>query len=179
MKKLCMILSMALILCLMVGCQDKKAMAELEELKAQAEIEEQNKEIARKFVEALDEGNFDIHEELLSDDYVCHFAGNPDPLPREAQKQFIQAYYEAFPNNTHSIEDIIAKDDKVILRQINRATHDVEFEGLPPSGKQVEYAGIWIFRIGEGKIVESWGVEDFLSFWMQLGMELKSKEAEK
>jgi len=118
-------------------------------------------------------------EELLSDDYVCHFAGNPDPLPREAQKQFIQAYYEAFPNNTHSIEDIIAKDDKVILRQINRATHDVEFEGLPPSGKQVEYAGIWIFRIGESKIVESWGVEDFLSFWMQLGMELKPKEAEK
>jgi len=174
-----LVLLLAPILCFIVGCQDKEAMAEMEAMKAKAQIEEQNKEIARKFVEALDEGNFDIHEELLSDEYVCHFAGNPEPLPREAQKQFIQAYYEAFPSNTHSIEDIIAKDDKVIFRQINRATHDREFEGLPPTGKQVEYAGIWIFRIVEGKIIESWGVEDFLSFWMQLGMELKPKGAEK
>jgi len=174
-----MILPLALVLCIMVGCQDKATMAELEEFKAQAEVEEQNKEIARKFVEALDKRNFDIHEVLLSDDYVCHFAGNPEPLLREAQKQFIQVYYEAFPDNTHSIEDMIAKDDKVILRQINRATHDKEFEGLPPSGKQFEYDGIWIFRIDEGKIVESWGVEDYLSFWMQLGMELKPKEEEK
>jgi uncharacterized protein YcfL len=31
MKKLCMILPLALILCFMVGCQDKEAMAEVEE----------------------------------------------------------------------------------------------------------------------------------------------------
>jgi len=45
MKKLCMILPLALILCFMVGCQDKEAMSELEAMKAQAEIEEQNKEV--------------------------------------------------------------------------------------------------------------------------------------
>jgi len=47
---------------------------------------------------------------------------------RTRKQQFIQAYYEAFPNNTHSIEDIIAKNDKIILRQINIATHDKEFD---------------------------------------------------
>jgi len=179
MKKLCMILPMALILCFTFGCQDKEAMAELEEMKAQAEVEAHNREIARQFVEALDKGNFDIHEELFADDYICHFAGIPEPLSRDAQKQFIQAYYEAFPDNTHGIEDIIAKGDKVVFRQINRATHKGEFEGLPASEKQIEYSGIWIFRIADGKIVESWGVEDFLSFWQQLGMELKPKEGEK
>ncbi len=45
MKKLCMILPLALILCFMVGCQNQEAMAELEEMKAQAEVEEQNKEV--------------------------------------------------------------------------------------------------------------------------------------
>ena len=44
-KKYLMTLPLALILCLMVGCQDKEAMAELEEFKAQAAVEEQNKEI--------------------------------------------------------------------------------------------------------------------------------------
>jgi len=45
MKKLLIILPLALILCFMVGCQDKEAMAELEEFRAQAAVEEQNKEI--------------------------------------------------------------------------------------------------------------------------------------
>jgi steroid delta-isomerase-like uncharacterized protein len=179
MKKLLIILPLALFLCFMVGCQDKEALTELEEFKAQAAVEEQNKEMARKFVEALDEGNFDIHEELFADDYVCHFAGIPEPLSRDAQKQLIKAYYEAFPNNTHSIEDIIAKDDKVIFRQINRATQEGEYYGITSTGKQVEYAGIWIFRVANDKIIESWGIEDNLGTMMQLGMELRPKEDEK
>ena len=36
MKKLCMVLSLVLVLCFTFGCQDKEAMAELEEFKAQA-----------------------------------------------------------------------------------------------------------------------------------------------
>ena len=48
MKKLCMISPLALILCFMVSCQDKEAMAELEEFKAQAEVEEQNKALVNR-----------------------------------------------------------------------------------------------------------------------------------
>jgi steroid delta-isomerase-like uncharacterized protein len=179
MKKLSMILSLALILCLMVGCQDKEAMAELEAMKAQAEVEEQNKEVVRQFIEALDKGNFDIHEELCADDYVCYFAGVPEPMNREAQKQFISTYYEAFPDNTHTIEDLIAKGNKVILRQSNRGTHQGDYEGIPPTGNKVEYFGILIFEIADGKMVKAWGTEDMLTFMMQLGMELKPKEGEK
>ena len=51
MKKLRMILPLALILCFVVGCQDKEAMAELEEFKAQAVVEERNKEIVIRFLE--------------------------------------------------------------------------------------------------------------------------------
>ena len=51
MKNLYMILPLALILCFMVGCQDKEAIAELEAMKAQAEVEEQNKEIMTRWFE--------------------------------------------------------------------------------------------------------------------------------
>jgi len=51
MKKLFLILPLALILCFMVGCQDKEAMAELEAMKAQAKVEEQNKELIRNLYE--------------------------------------------------------------------------------------------------------------------------------
>jgi hypothetical protein len=51
MKKKFMIPLLALILCFMVGCQGKEAMAELEAMKAQAEVEAQNKALMRKSFE--------------------------------------------------------------------------------------------------------------------------------
>jgi predicted ester cyclase len=58
MKKLSTILPLALILCFMVGCQDKEAMAEFEAMKAQAKVEEQNKELAREVWEEWGKGEF-------------------------------------------------------------------------------------------------------------------------
>ena len=62
-KKLFMILLLTLILCFMVGCQDKEALAELEESKAQAEVEEQNMALFKRSSEAW----------LKEDIKVCRF----------------------------------------------------------------------------------------------------------
>jgi len=74
MKKHGVILLMALIICFMLGCQDKETMAELEEFRVQKEVEEQNKKLIVRLIEEMDKGNFDIFDELSSDDYVCHFS---------------------------------------------------------------------------------------------------------
>jgi hypothetical protein len=63
MRKLCMILPMALILCFMVGCQDKEAM------KGQAEVEEQNETVALQIIEAfngLSPGNHPLELNLVA-----------------------------------------------------------------------------------------------------------------
>ena len=74
----------ALTLCLVVGCQDKAAMAELEAMKAQVEVEKQNKEIVRKFFEALYNGDFETLKELLAPDYALYFPSNSyNPVSRE------------------------------------------------------------------------------------------------
>lgn len=54
-----------LILCFTVGCQDKEAMAELEAFKAQAEVEEQNKEIVKRYFELMTDRNPAYLELLL------------------------------------------------------------------------------------------------------------------
>ena len=41
--------------------------------------------------------------------------------------------------------------------------------GHPPSGKQVVFSGIDIFRLAEGKIVERWGIVDTVSLLYQIG----------
>jgi steroid delta-isomerase-like uncharacterized protein len=177
MKKVIIFLHLALILCFMVGCQDKEAMAELEAFKAQAEVEEQNKALVMRVEEAWKKGDIEAAKKFLSPDYVGHISGKDVSLEDtiEALKQKIAM----FPDSTSSAEDIIAKGDKVIVRSITRATYEGDVEGFPATGSKIEIEGIEIVRVEDGKIVESWAEFDSLGLMMQLGYELKPKEGEK
>ena len=180
MKKLLMILPMALILCFMVGCQDKEALAELEAMKAQAEVEEQNKDIVRKFLEELDRGNIENVMELFAPNFLWYTPSNsPTPMSKEETYEFLKMIYEAFPKWQHKMEEIIAVGDKVIARAIDYTTHEGEFQGIPATGNKVEFGVIVIYSIDKGKIVEMREEGDMLGFFQQLGMELKPKEKSK
>ena len=178
MKKLFMILPLALILCFMVGCQDKAAMAELEEFKAQAALEEQNALLIRQFMEKMDE-NDGLTDELLgllADDFEWHMGGIPEPLNKEASDRFVAMLYSAFPDFNHTLEDMIAKGDKIAARCVARGTHEGEFQGIPPTGNNIEYGSLQLWKIEDGKISRLIIQSDMLGMMQQLGMELTPKK---
>jgi ketosteroid isomerase-like protein len=172
MKKLLMVLPLIFLLCFMVGCQDKAAMAELEALKAQAALEEQNKAKVIHFIEEMDKKNFDVYDELMADKFVMHFPPFPDEDSLETCKQSAHATYVEIPDYNHTIEDILAKGDIVVARLTNRGT-------VKESGIKFEFPAIVVFQFVDGKVVETWAMPDNLGFNQQLGMELKPKEGEK
>jgi len=182
MKKLCMILPLALILCFMVSCQDKEAMAEFEKFKAQAEVEEQNKELIRNYFKELDKGNAEIFREVYAPDAAYYFpSGITEPMSLEQEIEQFKMFHNAIPDLVHNIEEIISVRDKVIVRFIARGTHTGEIEemGIPATGNEVEVSSIIIFRIENGKVAEERQEADMLGFMQQFGMELKPKEGEK
>ena len=67
------------------------------------------------------------------------------------------------------MEDLIAEGDKVVARNTVTGTHQGEYMGLPPTGKSITYREIFIFRVVDGRIAETWGVVDVLSQLKQLG----------
>ena len=180
MKKLFLILPLALILCIMVGCQEKAAMAELEEFRAQAAVEEQNISLAKHYIEALNRGDFEAFKELLSSNYVIYSpSGYPEPTSREKLIENYKGVREAFSEFIWNIEDIIAAGDKVICRIIANCTYKGGVPGLPETEKEVKFSLITIMRMENGKVIEEWQEDDQLGFARQLGMELKPKEGEK
>ena len=180
MKKLYMTFPLALILCFMVGCQDKEAMAELEEFKAQAALEEQNKALISNYLKEIDNKNFEILNEVYAPDAKMYLPSNSsEPMSVEQSIPSLKSFYDAFPDFSHSIEELIAVGDKVILRAIDRGTHQGELNGIPATGKSIEFSVIAIFYFEDGKIVEVREDVDFLGLYQQLGMELKPKEGEK
>jgi steroid delta-isomerase-like uncharacterized protein len=179
MKKLCMIIPLILVLCFIVGCQNQEAMAELEEMKAQAEIEEQNKTIVQRYWDGKwNERRPEILDELQTPDVVYH-GTSMEMKGIEEYKQVYSSYLSAFHDTQVTIEDLIAEGDKVMSRLKIRGVHKGELEGLPPTGKTFTSSFFTVFRLVDGKIAEEWEVFDELGMMMQLGMELKPKEAEK
>ncbi len=179
MKKLLMILPLALILCFMVGCQNQEAMAQLEAMKAQAEVEEQNKEIVLRLYEEINKQNFDAVIEIWAPDARIYAPGGFEPRKPENLKSIFSITFIAFPDFALSIEDVIAKGDKVTARMIYTGTHTGEVMGYPPTGNTTKYLAIHTHTIKDGKIVESWILIDSLYMSQQIGWELKPKEAEK
>ena len=177
MKKLSIILPLSLILCFMVGCQEKAAMAELEEFRAQAALVKQNKELAYKWLEAWNNGGFETFKELLARDFVLYYPSrSTKPLSQEETIEIGKMLQKAFPDINWSMEELIATEDKVVFRLIERGTHEGEFQGIPATGNKHEMSAIWISRIENGKIVEQREDFDMLGLYQQLGMELKPKE---
>ena len=180
MKKIYMILPLALILCFMLGCQDKEAMAELEKFKAQAEVEEQNKKIVRRFAEEEDKGNvLDIIDEIVAPDVIYHYPNNDEVIGYETIKQNYAQLHKAFPDIKHTIEFQIAEDDLVTTYYTWRGTQKGEWVGIEPTGRKITLTILEVCRFKDGKIVETWVEFEFLGFMQQLGMELKPQEAEK
>jgi steroid delta-isomerase-like uncharacterized protein len=119
--------------------------------------------------EAFNQGNLDVIDELCADDFVDHdpVMGDQD---REAVKRTIGGYREAFPDIHISVEDVIAADDKVVIRWRGEGTFENEFMGQQPTGEKGDPVnGISIDRHEGGKVVESWSQWDVLTLMRDIG----------
>jgi steroid delta-isomerase-like uncharacterized protein len=180
MKQRLAVFYLAALLCLVLGCRDKEAAAELEEFKAQAEIEEQNKAIALRWFKELSKDKFEsLYEELFSRDSKQYMPPNAEPMSFEEYKPMAKAVYQAFPVIEHDVEDVVAEGDKVVATVLVHTVHEGEFAGIAATGKTLEWTAIAIFQIRDGKIQARWEIADLISLYDQLGLELKPREAEK
>lgn len=169
---------LALLLCFSTACQDKAAMAELKQMKAQAEAETQNAATLRRFLEESDKRNLDAWREICTPDYQLHFAGNA-PMSLEEHIQANKSMPEAFPDFRHTIEDIVAQGDRAVFRVTLHGTHQGTFMGIPATGKAIQYTAMGMARFRDRKIAEMWMEADFMGLFQQLGMELRPIEATK
>jgi steroid delta-isomerase-like uncharacterized protein len=130
---------------------------------------EENKTLARRVREMWDKRDPAVNEYLASD-AIIHMPGAPGPLDREQVLGMLDMFYSAFPDLHHTFEDQVAEGDKVVTRLTLRGTHRGEFQGIPPTGKQVAITGIVIDRYENGKLVEHRSHLDNLGMLQQLGV---------
>lgn len=92
------------------------------------------------------------------------------PPGPEGIKPALAGIAASFGTYTFKTEDVIVSGDKVVVRSTATAHQTGPFLGIAPGGDPVQFQTIDIHRLGaDGKMVESWHVEDWLSFLFQRG----------
>jgi serine phosphatase RsbU (regulator of sigma subunit) len=117
---------------------------------------EENKALVRRFLTTLNEGNLDVVDELLSSDFVDRSLLPGQGPTREDFKRTVAQILAAFSVTSFTIDEQIAEDDRVVTKYRETSVIKGEFAGLPPTGKEENFEGIYIHRISGGKIVEEW-----------------------
>jgi serine phosphatase RsbU (regulator of sigma subunit)/ketosteroid isomerase-like protein len=138
---------------------------------------EENKALARRFLEAQDEADVEALDELLAPDFVDHTL-LPGQVPgREGYIRMIVEDIDALSDVRTTIDYQAADGDMIITRQTSYSTHDRgELRGLLPTGRERETTGIVIHRISGGKIVEEWSTNSVGSFVEDLVQEMRQRE---
>lgn len=142
--------------------------------------EQQNKEIIGKWFNAIwgETYNPTVIKELAAPDMVMQYPIHGRHQGHEAIKGMLDRLREAFPDlKFWVVGDIIAEGEYVFGRWAGGGTHTgPEFSDLPAgslpanSGKKIEFTGMSIFKIVNGKITEEIGEEDALKAGLQLGI---------
>jgi predicted ester cyclase len=125
-----------------------------------SQAEQANKAVVRRLVaEVLNGGRLEVIDELFA----------PELAPQA--RRWIAPFRASFPDVHMEIVDLIAEGDKVVGRFTCSATHLGDWLGHAPTGRRFERVDeVTIFRLGDGRIADSWSLEDTLSRLRQLGL---------
>jgi len=123
--------------------------------------ETENKELVRQYLNAFNDRDRDTMAELLTDDVIEH--GAHEELDGfEEIVDFLDRYFEVFPDYSGTAEAVLTDDDIVTVRFTAKGTHTGEFKDIEPTGHKTEWSGIAMYRIEDDEIAEIWVEEDRL-----------------
>lgn len=127
------------------------------------------KSLNHRWLQAFNDRDWKTESAVRSANFQAYLSGAPGPLDNAAWSRFMADFTTGFPDSRISIESCIAEGDTVVTRWTLTGTHQGVFQGIPPTGRPVKFAGLEFNRVAEGKFVEHWAMFDNLALLQQIG----------
>jgi steroid delta-isomerase-like uncharacterized protein len=128
---------------------------------------DENKALVRRHLEeAVNLGRPEVWVDIMAEDFLLHH-----PLVEPGRSSYAAALgllRAGFPDLNVEVLDLLAENDRVMVRYIERGTHTGDFVGLPPTGRTYEKHGFALYRIAKGQLAECWMQEDDQGYQQQL-----------
>jgi predicted ester cyclase len=87
---------------------------------------------------------------------------------RTAYADAVAVLWSGFPDLAVEVLDLVAENDRVVARYIERGTHTGDFMGLAPTARSYEKHGFTLYRLDGGRLAEAWLQEDDQGYQQQL-----------
>ena len=75
----------------------------------------------------------------------------------------------AFPDAHITIDDIFGQGDQVVVRVVVSGTQEGAILGIPASGRHVQWDGVDVYRLSDGKISNIWAGDDWTAILNDTG----------
>ncbi len=125
--------------------------------------------VVRQLIEALNRADRTAAEQVLHPQCRMYCNGELQAANANEYWEVFASFHRAMPDLHQRIEELVVGGDTVAERWSNRGTHLGEFDGVPPTGKQVEFVGTTFFRVEDQQIVEEHNCVDLLALLTQVG----------
>lgn len=154
-------IALMLLLCTSASCQHETA---------NTGAEEDMKALSNRALKIWSEGNYALLDELYSPDIIRHEVNiKEDLVGTKEYKDNVTWVRTTYPDFNVTADELFVKDDLVVLRWTVTGTNTGPRGDLPATGKRVQFSGININRVIDGKIVEEWVYFNMAAVLKQLG----------
>jgi steroid delta-isomerase-like uncharacterized protein len=124
--------------------------------------------VTQLYLEIFGQRQLERYGEILTEGYVNHTRMGP-VIGIEAFKGFMEGIYEGLPDISWNILDTRADGDRIVYLYEVTATHRGEVMGIPATGRDIQFTGMEMNRIVDGKLAETWNYADLVSLMQQVG----------
>jgi steroid delta-isomerase-like uncharacterized protein len=132
---------------------------------------EDNKDVVRRFGEAMNSRQLRLLDEIVSPDFVRHCQATPEVTVRNLEhfKEFLRQDAAAFPDSIQTLKHMVAEGDMVAVWVTYEGTQRGQMGPFPASGRRMRLDFGAFLRLENRKIAEMWVTWDNMAALRQLG----------
>jgi steroid delta-isomerase-like uncharacterized protein len=135
-----------------------------------ARTETPAKAAVRRFYEPFINGNVDLYDELLTENWTEHPPAAPGQQPgRAGYKPVVAGVRAMMPDISFTVDALVEEGSLVSVRSTLSATHTTDAFGVPATGRRFAIMTMDMHRFEGNRIAETWHVEDWTDMMRQIG----------
>lgn len=134
---------------------------------------EQSRQVVLRLInEVMNRGNVDVIDELLAEDFVNHGGevggAPPGVTPKQLFKKVAQEHQDTMGDLHVEIVESIAEGEDVVVRSVLSARHSGTMFGMAPTGNQLRFQVLHMYRVRDGKVTDHWECRDEPEMFRQI-----------
>jgi steroid delta-isomerase-like uncharacterized protein len=136
------------------------------------EATEEAEQLVNAYLSMWEQQEYSKIPDLVSESFEMHGPFTPEEgiRGRDGLEEWMREVTSGFPDFRTDVLDVLSSDDLVMCEVTVSGTHEGEFDGVPPTGREVEIRAMEKFDVADGTVREHRVYFDQQEMLEQLGL---------